>query len=109
MGGRAFGFDAKRMSKGEFKFISMFAIYKIQVGQEGYVVAEVVKSVSSKESFGDIDILVSNEVFNFDTFWNNNKQHYKEYKRNGGVISVLDKSDRQIDLILTPPELFNIH
>lgn len=109
MGGKAFGFEAKRMSRDEFKFISMFNMYNIQVEQVRHVKAKVVISVANKEDFGDIDILVSNEYFNFDTFWSINKQHYKEYKKNGGVISILDLSDRQIDLILTPPELFNIH
>lgn len=109
MGGKAFGFEAKRMNEEEFKWVSQLLLQNIRMSHNKEVQAKVVISVRDKIDFGDVDVLVSNENFNFDDFWFNSKEYYKDYKRNGPVISILDFCDRQIDLILTQKEIFDVH
>jgi len=110
MGGKAFGFEAKRMSKTEYGFILMQNLRRINhIGRLDWGNAEGVISVKDKEDFGDIDILVKKQVFSFERFWEEYSSEYKDYKKNSDVVSLLDHQDRQIDLILTPIYLFDTH
>jgi hypothetical protein len=108
MGGKAFGFEAKRMDKHEYEDVLALNLARIDSSQAYKGMGRGVVSYSTKESFGDIDILVLNR-FSFDAFWDKHKFRYKDYKKNGGVISLLDKQNRQIDIIKTPLEIYNIH
>ena len=109
MGGKAFGFEAKRMDKPEYEDTLTLNLARIDSSQDHNGIGRGVVSYRTKETFGDIDILVPSEHFSFDKFWDKHKHRYKDYKRNGGVISLLDKQDRQIDVITTPIEIYNIH
>lgn len=109
MGGKAFGFEAKRMGKYEYEDTLALNLARIDSSQHYNGMGKGVISYSTKETFGDIDILVPKEHFSFDRFWDKHKFRYKDYKRNGGVISILDKQDRQIDIITTPLSIYNIH
>lgn len=109
MGGKAFGFEAKRMDKWEYEDTLALNLARIDSSQVFPSMGKGVISYSTKETFGDIDILVPSESFSFDKFWDKHKFRYKDYKRNGGVISLLDKQDRQIDIITTPLNIYWIH
>ena len=109
MGGKAFGFEAKRMSKDEYEDVLALTLARIDSSQTSSGMGRGVISVKEKDSFGDIDILVPSEYFKFDAFWERHKFRYKEYVRNGGVISILDKQGRQIDIISTPLSLYETH
>ena len=109
MGGKAFGFEAKRMDKWEYEDTLALNLARIDSSQVFPSMGKGVISYSTKETFGDIDILVPSESFSFDKFWDKHKFRYKDYKRNGGVISLLDKQDRQIDIITTPLNIYDIH
>lgn len=109
MGGKAFGFEAKRMDKWEYEDTLALNLARIDSSQDFPSMGKGVISYSTKETFGDIDILVPSESFSFDKFWDKHKFRYKDYKRNGGVISLLDKQDRQIDIITTPLNIYWIH
>lgn len=109
MGGKAFGFEAKRMDKWEYEDTLALNLARIDSSQVFPSMGKGVISYSTKETFGDIDILVPSESFSFDKFWDKHKFRYKGYKRNGGVISLLDKQDRQIDIITTPLNIYWIH
>jgi len=113
MGGRAFfdiiNSESKRMDKDEYDDVLALTIARINNSHDMTGIAKGVLSVDDKETFGDIDILVVREFFFFHFFWNDNKHRYKAYKQNGGVISLLDKQDRQIDLITTPKAIYETH
>lgn len=109
MGGKAFGFEAKRMEKDEYEDTLALNLARINSSQHYNGMGKGVISYSNKETFGDIDILVPSEHFSFDKFWDKHKFRYKDFKRNGSVISLLDKQDRQIDIITTPLDIYNIH
>lgn len=109
MGGRAFGFDAKRMDKWEYEDILSLSLSRIDSSQHYKGMGKGVISVTDKESFGDIDVLVPREHFSFEKFWDKHKFRYKGFKRNGGVISLLDNQDRQIDIITTPIAIYDVH
>lgn len=109
MGGKAFGFEAKRMDKWEYEDTLALNLARIDSSQDYNGMGKGVVSYSTKETFGDIDILVPSENFSFDKFWDKHRFRYKGYKTNGGVISLLDKQDRQIDIITTPLNIYNIH
>ena len=110
MGGRAFGFDAKRMDKDEYEDVLALTLARINSSHDARgTLCKGVISVKDKTSFGDIDILVPSEYFSFDAFWDKHKFRYKDYVCNGKVVSILDKQDRQIDIISTPLSLFNTH
>lgn len=110
MGGKAFGFDAKRMSKTEYNFVLEKMLRKIQSSQDvSGDIAEGVISVKDKDSFGDIDILIMKDKFSFERFWNMHNKDFVGFKKNGGVISLLDFENRQIDLILTDIGIFGTH
>lgn len=109
MGGKAFGLEAKRMDKNEYEDTLALNLARIDSSQHYKGMGKGVISYSTKETFGDIDILVPSESFSFDKFWDKHKFRYKDYRRNGGVISLLDKQDRQIDIITTPLNIYNIH
>ena len=109
MGGRAFGFEAKRMDILEYEAVLRDTLQKINGLRLLNLTAEGVLSVRDKKDFGDIDILVKKEMFSFENFLEDYQWDYKDYRRNGDVISLLDHEDRQIDLILTPIYLFDVH
>lgn len=109
MGGKAFGFEAKRMDRDEYEDTLALNLARIDSSQHHNGMGKGIISYSTKETFGDIDILVPSEHFSFDRFWDKHKFKYKDYKRNGGVVSLLDKQDRQIDIITTPLNIYNIH
>lgn len=109
MGGKAFGFEAKRMDKSEYEDTLAINLARIDSSQHYNDMGKGVVSYSTKETFGNIDILVPSEHFSFDKFWDKHKFRYKDFKRNGGVISLLDKQDRQIDIITTPLNIYWIH
>ena len=109
MGGKAFGFEAKRMDKEEYESTLELTLERINTSNEHGCFGKGVISYSEKDSFGDIDILVPREHFSFENFWEKHKFRYKEFKKNGGVISLLDKRDRQIDIITTPSDIYWIH
>lgn len=109
MGGKAFGFEAKRMDRWEYEDTLDLNLARIDSSQDYNGMGKGVLSYSTKETFGDIDILVPSEYFSFDKFWSKYQFRYKDYKKNGGVISLLDKQDRQIDIITTPLNIYNIH
>ena len=85
MGGKAFGFEAKRMDKWEYEDTLALNLARIDSSQVFPSMGKGVISYSTKETFGDIDILVPSESFSFDKFWDKHKFRYKGYKRNGGV------------------------
>lgn len=109
MGGRAFGFDSKRMDKDEYEDVLALTLARIDSSQHITGIGKGVLSVHDKTSFGDIDILVCSEYFSFDKFWEQHKFRYKEYISNGGVTSILDKQNRQIDIISTPKVIYQTH
>lgn len=108
MGGKAFGFEAKRMCVDEYNDVVSLTRQRINSVCEFDSCAAIV-SVKEKDSFGDVDILVVSEHFSFDKFWDKHKYRYKDHVKNGGVYSLLDKRDRQIDIITTPKNIFTVH
>lgn len=101
MGGRAFGFEAKRISREEF-----FALWKNVVlpRLEDFRLAgkicgyHLVENVKNKPDFGDMDVLIRGTLTPFDV-----KEAFgvQEYVSNGDVLSIL-VDGFQVDLVRIP-------
>lgn len=106
MGGNAMApFGARRFGRDEYKMLSLEILVKLDhiPGHYGWV---EIPSYSSKESFGDLDILctnVTNEVFQEILRIFGNPPH----SRNSGVMSFVYK-ELQVDIISSLPEDYAI-
>ena len=102
MGGNALSFETKRCTKAEFNSIAHTVSWNLDHKHA------TVPAYFSKDSFGDMDVVVEvNDLFEMKRLVENIKEKFapKEIVRNGPVIS-FDVEDFQIDFITVPESQF---
>lgn len=106
MGGSALLIKTRRYNKNEYNVLK--EIIETTWSTKLKTKVKVVKSYSSKESFGDIDVLVE-IVGDRQNMINKIKSNliFDEIVINGNIISI-NQNDFQVDLILTPANEFYI-
>jgi hypothetical protein len=103
MSGNALGYKTKRINKKEF--YSLFEEIRPNLCNKFNKVA-LIKPLLNKESFGDIDILLTNEYNSLLQSFIINTFNPKKYKSNLPIFSI-DYKDVQIDLITVPKQSFD--
>lgn len=107
MGGNALNFKTRRVNSDEFFILATEICDKLQELYPNAKFYCLDGGIKSKESFGDLDIIIeNNENIKFSFASIKQKLNSKDYHLNSGIWS-FDYKDFQVDLIFIQPEYFD--